>query len=360
MFNEKIISFLTNRGWVETGQSAKFIELQPPQEFNIDENFRVSVPVDLNKIDIKPYTENLITIVADFYSLSTDDLSLILEMENTILKVRVYDEKTKDGRISFNRFEEFIDKLKSILTDTASFVIDKSVTSLRTPEEAYKYINLCNFLQTEKGSFVTKIQLPSKELIKDKELFNQQEIYSEDINQRLSDVLSFVNDSVFNSAAPNVTDEYLLENEQNINIKLLRDIETFYDKAELKNIDFSFHNINESRVIETQDVTKEKLFRLSTFVDQIVDKSFEKINLSLRGKITTLKSRDPDGLRNNITVAGLYNDLLVVGIANLDSDSYKHAIEAHKLKQYINISGLASKTKTRIRFVEVTNFTVEE
>ena len=360
MLNEKIISFLSNRGWAQAGQSAKFVELKPPAEFNIDENFRISVPIDLNKVDIKPYIENLITIIADFYSLSTDDLSLILEKENTILKVRVYDEKTKDGRISFNRFEELINKLKSILTDTASFVIDKSVTSLRTPKEAYKYINLCNVLQTEKGSFVTKIQLPSKELIKDKELFNQQEIYSEDVNQRLSDVLSFVNDSVFNVDAPNVTDEYLIENEQNINIKLLKDIETFYDKAELKNIDFSFHNISESRVIETQDVTKEKLFRLSSFVDQIIDKSFETINMTLRGKITTLKSRDPDGLRNNVTIGGLYNDLPVVGIANLDSDSYKDAIEAHKLKQYINISGLARKTKSRVRFVEVTNFTVEK
>lgn len=360
MLNEKIISFLTNRGWVQTRQSSKFVELRPPQEFNIDEHFRVSVPIDLNKVDIKAYTENLITIIADFYSLSSDDISIILEKENTILKVRVYDEKTTEGKISFNRFEELIDKLKSILTDTASFVIDKSVTSLRTPEEAYKYLNLCNFLQTEKGSFVTKIQLPSKELIKDKELFNQQEIYSEDVNKRLSDVLSFVNESIFNVSAPNVTDEYLLENEEKINIKLLKDIETFYDKAELKNIDFSFHNISESRVIETQDVTKEKLFRLSNFVEQIIDKSFETINVTLRGKITTLKSRDPDGLRNNITIGGLYNDMPVVGIANLDSDNYKNAIEAHKLKQYINVSGLARKTKTRVRFVEVTNFDVEE
>lgn len=360
MLNEKIISFLINRGWIQAAQSAKFVELRPPQEFNIDQNFRVSVPIDLNKIDIKPYTENLLSIIADFYSLSIDDLSLILEKENTILKVRVYDDKTKDGKISFNRFEELIDKLKAILTDTASFVIDKSVTSLRVPEEAHKYINLCNFLQTEKGSFVTKIQLPSKELIKDKELFNQQEIYSEDVNQKLSEVLSFVNTNVFNVPAPNVTDEYLLENEEKINIKLLKDIETFYDKAELKNIDFSFHNINQSTVIETQDITKEKLFRLTTFVDQIVDKAFETTNVTLRGKITTLKSRDPDGLKNNITIGGLFNDLPVVGIANLNSDNYKHAIEAHKLKQYINISGLARKTKTRIRFIEITDFTVEE
>jgi hypothetical protein len=359
MLNEKIIAFLINRGWIQTGHSAKFIELRAPQQFNIDEAFRINVPVELNKSDIKTYTDNLLSIIADFYSLSIDDLNLILEKENTILKVRIYDEKTKEGKISFNRFEELIDKLKLILTDTASFVIDKSVTSLRVPDEAYRYLNLCNFLQTEKGSFVTKIQLPSKELIKDKELFNQQEIYSEDINQKLSEVLSFVNESVFNVAAPNVTDEYLLEHEQKINIKLLKDIETFYDKAELKNIDFSFHNIKESTIIETQEVTKEKLFKLTTFVDHIANKSFETINLTLRGKITTLKSRDPDGLRNNITVGGIFDDLPVIGVANLTSENYKLAIEAHKLKQYIKISGLARKTKSRIRFIEVTNFAVE-
>lgn len=46
--------------------------------------------------------------------------------------------------------------------------------------------------------------------------------------------------------------------------------------------------------------------------------------------------------------------------ANLDSELYKVAIEAHKLKQNITITGLAKKTKSRARFIEILNFEVED
>ena len=221
MINTKIVTFLENRDWTIKEITDKFFHLYPPVEFDIDPNFSISVPVSLDKVDTKSFTKNILEIISDFYSLTIDDLLLILKNDKTVLKVRVYDEETFNGQISLGRFEELIDKLKAILTDTASFVIDDSITSKRTPNESHKYLNLCNFLQTEKGSFVAKIELPSKEIIKDKDLFKP-EISSEEINDRLSNVLQFVNDDIFNTEIANdVSEEYLLENGEKLNIKLL-------------------------------------------------------------------------------------------------------------------------------------------
>ena len=54
------------------------------------------------------------------------------------------------------------------------------------------------------------------------------------------------------------------------------------------------------------------------------------------------------------------NDLPMVVTANLNSDQYKEAIEAHKFKQDVIISGWAKRTKNRARFSEVVNFKIEE
>ncbi len=356
---EKIIQFLLNRAWFVSNETEKFVELTPPYFFNLPNDFRLHIPRQDNKIDSDRFFENILEIISDFYELTLDDLNVVLKNENTVLKIRVYDDQTEQGRIPLTRFEELVEKIRFILSDTASFVIDKSVTSTRVPEEVIRYLNLCNFMQTEKGSFVAKIQLPSHELIKDSELFDRQEIYSEEINQKLGEVLTFVNQNIFEGNIK-VTDDYLIENEDKINIKLLKNIESFFDKANLKNIDFSFHNINGSNIIVNQNINKHKLHKLNQFVEQIESHSFEVGEFSFKGKITTLKSKDPDGLRNSVTYVGLYDDLVMISTANLNSEQYKEAIEAHKLKQNIIITGLAKRTKTRARFIEITNFVIEE
>lgn len=359
MITDKIISFLINRSWEKSGSTDSFISLKPPLSFNLDNNFRLHIPLQINKSDSEVFIANILEIIADFYDLTTDDLNVVIKDENTVMKVRVYDEQTEEGRIPLTRFEELVEKIKNILSDTASFVIDKNVTSTRVPEEVYRYLNLCNFMQTEKGSFVAKIQLPSKELIKEKELFDRQEIFSEEINRKLSEVLSFVNQNIF-EGEPQISEEYLIENESMLNIKLLKDIESFFEKAKLKNIDFSFHNIEDSAIISNYNITPLKLHKLNQFVEQIESHSFEVGEFSLKGHIIALKSKNPDGLKNSVTFAGIYDNLQMVATANLDSDHYKDAIEAHKLKQNIIITGLAKRTKSRARFIEITNFEIEE
>lgn len=359
MITDNIITFLTHRSWQISNDNGQFIELSPPGDFQLPQDFRIYVPKAIDKNDSKNFIENIFEIIGEFYSLTLDDLSVLIGKENSVLKVRIYDEQTLDGKIPLNRFEELVDKIRSILSDTASFVIDKSATSTRIPEEVARYLSLCNFMQTEKGSFVAKIQLPSKELIKDRELFDRNEIYSEEINQKLSEVLSFVNEEIL-EGQPVVTEEYIIENEDKINIKLLKDIETFFDKADLKNIDFTFHSINETKSVVTQNINGQKLSKLSDFVEKIESYSLEIGEFTFRGKIVSLKSKDPDGLKNSVTYTAIYNDMPIVVSANLSSDHYKAAIEAHKLKQYITITGQAKKTKSRARFTEITNFYIEQ
>jgi hypothetical protein len=359
MINDNIISFLTNRDWQISSQNHQFIELFPPAQFNLPENFRLHIPTILDKIDSSIFINNILEIVSEFYSLTVEDLNVLLKNESTVLKIRIHDEKTVDGQISLTRFDDVVDSIRSILRDTASFVIDKSVTSTRVPEEVSKYLNLCNFMQTEKGSFIAKIKLPSKELIKDKELFDREEIFSQEINNKLSEVLSFVNLNILEGNAQ-VSEEYLIQNETRINIKLFKDIETFFDRSNLKNVDFTFHNITSSNTIENLNITKQKLFKLTQFVEQIESHSYEVGEFTFTGKIVNLKSKDPDGLKNSVLFTGIYDNMAIIVSANLDSELYKDAIEAHKMKQNITITGLAKKTKTKARFIEIMNFKIEE
>jgi hypothetical protein len=78
------------------------------------------------------------------------------------------------------------------------------------------------------------------------------------------------------------------------------------------------------------------------------------------GKIIGLHSKDPDGLKNSVTYTAQYEQMALAVTANLDSELYKLAIEAHKLKQTITITGIAKKTKSKARFIEILGLSVEE
>ena len=361
MIQEKIISFLTNRGWVAIENNAKLTTFIPPANFYLPEGFTISIPTSSDFIDFTQFIDNTLGIIGSLYEYSKDELNLMLDKEQTIFSIRIYDDKTKDGRISLTRFEQVLERVKGILLDTASFVIDKNALSFRVPPEAQRYLNLCEFIETQKGSFIAKIQLPQKELIKENELFDRNEIYSEEINEKVKDVLTYVNNEVFTSANKiNVTDDYIVEYEVTINLKLLKNIESFYLNADIKNIDFTFSNIEETKKIESQNITKAKIFHLTELIEDVSNKTIEIADIAFRGQIITLKSKDPDGSRNNVTLGGVYNELPVIASVKLDSENYKEAIEAHKLKQYINITGTAKMTKTRVSFINVATFQIEE
>lgn len=359
MIIKNIIDFLYSRSWRLDNESIDFLEFLPPPEFQLPDYYRLHILKDTGKIDSERSINNLLEIISDLYDLTLDDIIVLIKNESSILKVRVYDDQTEKGKMPLTRFEEFIEKIRAILSDTASFVIDRNVMSSRIPEEVSKYLSLCNFMQTEKGSFVANIQLPSRELIKNKELFEREAVYSEDINKKLCEILTYINHDILEGDVQ-VSEDYLIDNESRINVKLFKDISAFYEKVSIKNIDFSFHNIWNSHTITNQNISKQKLYKLNSFVEQIELQSFEVGNFTFKGRIITLKSKDPDGLSNSVTFVGLNDDIQMVAVANLDSNHYKDAIEAHKLKQNITISGLAKRTKSKARFIEITGFVIED
>lgn len=358
MIINNIVTFLTSRGW-EASEINNSYKIIPPESFLFESDYAIYLPKTQEKIDIKPFIDNIYMILSDLYELSSDDLYAILSENNTVFRVRISDEQTDKGKISLNRFEELIERIKLILSDTASFVINKNINSSSIPNEAKKYLNLCNFMQTEIGSFVAKIQLPSKEIIVDDQLFHREEIYSEDINEKLHDILEYVNNDILEGNI-DVTEEYIIENEEVINIKLLKNIKKLYENAKIKNVEFGFHSLKYSEQISNHDITKRKIDKLSNFVTQVESQFFDVGDFRFEGQIIELKSKNPEGSKNNVLLEGLYDNMPMTVSAYLDSEQYSAAIEAHKIKQLIEITGIAKRTKTKARFLEITNFSIQE
>ena len=352
-----LLSFLLNRGWKFEKQNERFIYLKAPALFSFPSNYIFILPYNKKTVDFERFLSNSIKIIAEIYEISVDDLIKIIESESEVFSLRIIDENTKDGSISFGRFETLLEKIKNILLSTASFVISKDPLFTRNLDEAEKYLNHCSFLQTEKGSFISKINLPTKEKLVEQTLFGYDGIYAKDINQRIKSIITYLNNEIFSGINISIDYQYIKQNSKFINIKLLKQFEELYSKVKIKNLEFTFDSIESSERIIVNNMNNEKLRRLDSFIQRIDEILNAETNLIVTGKIIALRSKNPDGTTNSIKVSGITKDRLPVTVsANLSSDDYKYAIELHKEKKQVKLTGLAKKEKTLYKFIRIDKF----
>jgi len=133
---EILLNFVINRGWLLFNENEKFYFLKPPTHFEFSDDFSFQIPRISQTVDYERFLLNSIQIIADIYELNDDDLVKIIEYESEILSIRIVDKDTLDGSISFSRFENLIEKIKSILLSTASFVISKDPLFTKSLNEA--------------------------------------------------------------------------------------------------------------------------------------------------------------------------------------------------------------------------------
>jgi len=359
MTHQNVIRYLTNRGWTLNETTTKFQKYSAPENLGFSNEYILPIPYNNETVDYQRFLRNNINIICDIYELTEEELEVVIQENNSIFTIRINDEDTATGKIGFKRFEELINGIQDLLLDSASFVLSPSLQTKKRPEEATRYLNQCNFLQTEIGSFIAKVELPENQVIREADMY-EEEIKASHVNDKLKSVLNYVKTQVFNSPNDEFNQTHIEEHLGNINLNILKDIEKIYDKTESRNIDFYFSDIEESVRIETEEVFNNSLYKLTNLID-VIDQTFEEENVeSISGRILNLKSNNPEGSRNEITIGALYNDIAIKAKANLNSEDYQNAVDAHKYRRNIQITGLLKKMKTQYKFVEVHDFSVSE
>lgn len=352
-----LLTFLTNRGWEIKENNDKFVSLKAPVQFSFPENYLFRIPHNRETVDFDRFLSNAVEIIAEIYELRIDDLIKIVENESEVFSLRIADQNTTDGSISFKRFEILLEKIMGLLISTASFVISKDPLFAKSLSESEQYLNHCTFLQTEKGSFISKINLPTKESLVEQTLFGDDTIYARDINQRIKMIISYLNNEIFSGNDLVIDYEYIQANRDLINLKLLKQFEELYSKVEIKDIEFSFDSVVSSEKFFVNDMNQQKLDRLDSFIKHVDEILNAEVNMVVTGRIIALRSRNPDGTTNSVKVIGTTEQLLPVTIsANLSSEDYKRALGFHSEKAQVMLIGLAKKEKKEYRYLRVDSF----
>lgn len=353
---DSVVSFLKGCNWLQEKANEKFVAYRAPN--SMIDDFVLTVPRHL-ELKTGVHLDRIVRTICELYNIS-DEMSetIFSETGDGTLSIQVVDEITSGGSMPFHVFESHIQELKRILLHNASFCIVNDNLGVAVPEEAETYLNKCEFMQTQKGSFVSRIKLPVGRI--NIPLIGLEEIDSSTINNKLVDVLKFVFEKVTTGivafSRPSI-DEY----SSLINVKLLTDISNFLKRTNAETINFYYKQARSlTRTIQSGIVDESAYEHLDKYIEFVGNALSVPIEIDSWGKVVELKSHDVKSQKNYIVVNRNGRGVLPIHINSLTNEQYDVALEAHRSNRHIHIMGRALQRKHYLRMFEISSFSMRE
>lgn len=350
-----ILDFFKARNWTIQSQGNLFIYLKPSNSFNFPQDFLLEIPKDSKLPGFDSYITRLIE---DLRSLDpefkSDELKILFNSNNSIIKYRIFDKDNENGTIAISKFIDSVEGFKNILFNAVNFTVNQKAIFGQTNSEANEFLRNCRVLQSEKGSYITKIEVPNKPLQTTFDL-----ITTDKVNNKLFDVLEFVNEEILiDNHTPKFTENYIQDNSEFLNYELLKSIKEIYSKSRINNLEYTLCNKDYTRNIVTEKALP-KIVYYEQYLKTLKESLYELSLFEAKGYIRKLTSNNPISSNNNeVILDGKKFGVKFEIKFHLRSEEYLEAIEAHKNHKVIKISGRARELKTVIHITEIEKFEI--
>jgi hypothetical protein len=343
-----IHDLLINRNWQFEESKAKYNIFVPPACLDFEKSYKLFIYNKIGNSDFKSECDKYLQIISQIYKEDIDDLRSIILEDRQILTIHIKKDDIIDGRPPLLFFDKLIGCSKELLQEVANFSVIQKQHYFENTEEAERYLNYCNFFKNDVGSLITKIQLPNKEEIKEKNLFSTA-IQGYQINKQLLDVADFINKDIISSNNFEPTDDFLLQNKEYVSVNISEKLKKLYQEIDYSDIEISLKGTQINESSKTEGLNKEKVDNLSNFSKTVKEKMKDISENEVFGKIVELKSKDVDSDKNSITVDGKIKNVQSRITVILNSEQIKQAAESFKNNKTVKINAIFEKEKTQYR-----------
>lgn len=357
---QKLKNFLEEAGWTQERQARGLIFFHPPLSLGIQGKYSVALPESPSQkgMDSILYaTANSLTEIYGFSSLiellnrsaSLSDLS-----QPTRFVTRFIDKVTDQGHMPLSALLSFVSNIESGLYRGAKFKLGSN--SNENKNIAKNFANECLFLQTARGSFVAKIEIPHLTL-RQGDLFGAEPLISTEVCSSLFSAIQFLNGKILGDTEPVDSPKILEDAISLFDFDLLDSLSKILTDSGMGIIEFSLEIGRQLQTSSTGWLSNEKKNRLKEFVELVRHELQDEDSLDISGAIVELRSRDPDSNKNYIRIVSSFHGEKTYFSATLSNEQYKLAVAAHQSKKQVRIKGNGTKLKTQVRINRVTAIT---
>ncbi|MFN3852520.1 MAG: hypothetical protein ACK4NY_24025 [Spirosomataceae bacterium] len=356
--HNNIKSYLKSKSWQITDTKPRYELFAPPAHLKIDSDYRIYIPINYQSIDFEENAAKIIDIISNIYQESLEDLETIIIENKDILQFHIEGQNI-DEKPSIEFFKDLLKNIEKVLYDSAIFTVRKNAHFQESKiEEADRFLNMCKFLKNDKGSLITKIQVPKQELIREENLFDKG-IIGREVTDNLMVVSSFINESVIDNQEHTTFDTAFLKlNKEKISVNISEDLKDLYDELRNSDVEILLKGVEGSMKTEVQKLNKSKTESIKTFTKAVREHLNEIINAEFFGRVVELNSKDVEGDTNTIKMEGFLNNVKHLVSIKLSKDKYLQAIDAHKYNKTIYLKGTLEREKTQYKVLNFNEFRI--
>lgn len=345
---EAVLQLLDTWGWQRTRIADRFSMYAPPGSDST--GFELMVPRDTNAPDFDRSLDNSIEAIASFSGMPFNSVETLLLPSSEVVAVRLQGDSFSGGAAPLPWFERTLDHLKRTISRTASLILTDDPLSQRVPAPAQKFLSECWFLQTARGSFVTRVALPTSGVFSGRQysLFTRPRERGE-VSLTLRHISELVGRRVLAGDDDVFTNESFQSVRSTVSVGILEEFGRLLRGSQAERVDLSFNRVGDVSVIEMPSLTEKRLSRLDDYVSFVRDQFHEAIDLDVSGKVFEVRRARRGGKHSLVGLEAMVDDRPEYVTFRIEQE-YLHVMLDHFHSGLpIRVRGRARRLRTQIR-----------
>lgn len=355
----ELVKYLDDLGWEKLETKRQFIVYF--QKVINDELYQVDVPTNENTENYANAMYRVAKTIAETQDKSVEQTILeLLNPMSDIVRVRIANDKVKDGTLLFEDAIQLYENAKKMVTASAMDVFSpKKYHNGRPYEVVQEFLDKCRFGQTEIGSYITSIVCPFYEItenkIKQLSIFNKEPEGADSFTRKTTNKLITSLSAIKETLDRGGDLEELTEpknGDKQISINFLEALQSLNIDEPNSLLDVKMKwapTIQSNRAaISSIDITGSYYEPIAACVDSAKKSLLEDRSKVIKGRVGGMDGAPNPAVRKSGLVKIIYldeNNQRKVIKALLNADDYGQAISAHLLGQWVEVSGTLDTEK---------------
>jgi hypothetical protein len=354
---ESILQLLESWGWQRTRLATRFYIYAPPG--SDASGFELLVPRNTSAIDFERALDNCIDAIASYSGLPFNSVETLLLPSAEVIAVRLQGEGFSGGAAPLPWFERTLEHLKRTITRTASLILTDDPLLQVVPTLAQKFLSECWFLQTARGSFVTRVALPTAGFFASK----QYSLFVQPREKReVSDTLRTVSALLGNQVLAGHDEVFTESNFQSIrstlSVGILQEFSKLLRGSQADRVDLSFNRSGDESVIQMPALTDERLLLLDKYVSFVRDQFHEPLVIDASGRVFEVRRARRGGKNSLVGLEAVIAEKPEYITFRIEQEHLHVMLDHFHSGLPIRVRGTARRLRTQIRIEE--NFQFED
>lgn len=345
---ESVLQLLDGWNWARARVTDRFFVYLPPQQAAT--GFELPVPRLTGAHDFDRALDNCIAALAEYTGVPFNSVEASLMPSAEIVSVRLQGDVFAGGAVPLPQFERTLEHLKRTISRAASLIVTDDPLSQRIPAPAQRFLSDCWFLQTARGSFITRVAIPTAGTFSGKQL-SLFALPKE--KQEVSATLRHVSDLVGNRVLGG--DEHVFSQEgfeavrSTVSVGILEEFGRLLRGANAERIDLSFRRGSDESVVSFAQLNEKRLLRLDDYVAFVRDQFHLAFDLDVSGKVFEVRRARRGGKHSLVGLEAVIDDRHEYVTFRIEQEHLHVMLERFHSGIPIRVRGRARRLRTQIR-----------